>query len=1031
MANVVFALDASFAPVAHAAGGIAFVQALGTDEAPFNSSATSISWAFPTTAAVAAGDRVIVSVTWQGVAPATGTIVCSDGVGNTYTVDALRNGGSYPMSAICSANAATALPLGTAINVTVPAAYYATASAAEFSGIVGTGAWDRGASQFGDTTTASTPGIISSGPTSITTQADELVLGAFAFFQASTTYSLPTNGTTNSCALSGTPTSDITAAPDRTVSTAIVLLTTYCVVSATGAYAPRISIPGAVQHAMGFPPGPDTYRYFYSASVATYRGATPAVTTSTALTALPSGGSSTFGQNVQFTATVSPGPPAGDVTFMDGSVPIGSAVPLSAGVATLSTATLTVGSHPITAVYGGNATNAASTSSLLTQTVAMTPQTITFGGLVDKLPTDVNFALTASASSGLTVVFQSTTSAVCSVSGATVHLVGAGTCSIQASQPGTANYGSAPPVTQSFAVKALQTITFGSLPEATYGAIPSPLTATSSSLLAVSFVSTTPPVCTTSGTNGATLTILGAGLCSIDATQIGSDAYRAAAPVEQHFTIDPAASSTTLVISPSSSQAGDTVVLQASVVPAVTGTAAPGGSLSFLDNGSLLATVNLDTSGLATLSTGGTGTGTHTFVAQYAGSVNFTGSLGMATLTVSARPSSGGGSSHSNPSPAAPQPQTSDSGGGGGVPLLSAPPAAPPAPVPPPPPPGGPPPIVVGSQPDGATTAAPGDGVIHFIAADAPDHTNQAELRLDPALPGALPSSMQLWVIADTAPKLPETANPANLGGGVAEPLAAPLDIQLVAIDRGSGQVVPLPDSIGSLVIEVRLPQPAVSPGPGEQAVWLMEVDDAGGNFLGYARPPSTLDPGTQQVVLLIPVSQLRGTLFLPVLLRTAYVRNFDPDAHMWSSPFADGVDFGVAAPQWTRMQVLAPPISQRLPVLNAFTGEMGWVDVGGVGLVALDDGLPAVATEVAAPVPDAAAALGIAAPADVVPFEAPALIESEPQPTLTMYAVQAGDTLKGIAAQSGASVLALIAANPRLDPDQLTIGQQLQLPLP
>ena len=68
-------------------------------------------------------------------------------------------------------------------------------------------------------------------------------------------------------------------------------------------------------------------------------------------------------------------------------------------------------------------------------------------------------------------------------------------------------------------------------------------------------------------------------------------------------------------------------------------------------------------------------------------------------------------------------------------------------------------------------------------------------------------------------------------------------------------------------------------------------------------------------------VGQLRGTLFLPVLLRSAAVRNFDAQVHIWSSPFPDAVDFGVAARQWTRMQVLAPQIGQRLLVLNAFTG--------------------------------------------------------------------------------------------------------------
>jgi LysM repeat protein len=319
--------------------------------------------------------------------------------------------------------------------------------------------------------------------------------------------------------------------------------------------------------------------------------------------------------------------------------------------------------------------------------------------------------------------------------------------------------------------------------------------------------------------------------------------------------------------------------------------------------------------------------------------------------------------------------------------------------------------------------------VIRFTAVDAPSHSNAAELRLDPGLAAALPSSLQLRIIADSQPTLSEAAGLPSPGGVVAQSLARPLDIQLIATGRASGQVVPLPAAVASLIVEVRLPQPAFTSGPDEEVAWLMELDDADGQFLGYVRPPSALDPSTQQVVLMIPVSQLRGTLFLPVLLRTTYVRNFDPGVHIWSSPLSDAVDFGLAAPQWSRMQVLAPRISQRLPVLNSFTGEPGWIDAGGVGEVALDDNPPAVAaTTTTEP------ALGSATGPDAtLALAAPVQPPSEPQtPTVTAtYAVRPGDTLKEIAVEAGASVQALIAANPHLDPDQLSIGQQLNLPSP
>ncbi|HEY2547198.1 MAG TPA: MBG domain-containing protein, partial [Candidatus Acidoferrum sp.] len=82
------------------------------------------------------------------------------------------------------------------------------------------------------------------------------------------------------------------------------------------------------------------------------------------------------GQSVVFTATVSntsgtPAVPAGSVQFMDGASPLGAPQPVSGvGKATLTTSTLTVATHPITAIYSnsdGNFIN--STSAGLSQVV--------------------------------------------------------------------------------------------------------------------------------------------------------------------------------------------------------------------------------------------------------------------------------------------------------------------------------------------------------------------------------------------------------------------------------------------------------------------------------------------------------------------------------------------------------------------------------------------------------------------------------------------------------------------------------------
>lgn len=96
---------------------------------------------------------------------------------------------------------------------------------------------------------------------------------------------------------------------------------------------------------------------------------TPApITTTTALTS--SLNPSTVGQSITFTASVSGagGPPTGTVTFKEDATILGTGT-LSSGTATFATSALAAGSHPITAVYSGDATFAASTSNTVTQVV--------------------------------------------------------------------------------------------------------------------------------------------------------------------------------------------------------------------------------------------------------------------------------------------------------------------------------------------------------------------------------------------------------------------------------------------------------------------------------------------------------------------------------------------------------------------------------------------------------------------------------------------------------------------------------------
>ena len=171
---------------------------------------------------------------------------------------------------------------------------------------------------------------------------------------------------------------------------------------------------------------------------------------------------------------------------------------------------------------------------------ALTAQTITFNAIANQ-GYGSTLTLSATASSGLPVSFSSTTTGVCTVSGTTVSHIAMGTCTIAANQAGNATYAAAPQKTQSYTVTpGSQSITFAALANKAYGSAPFTLSATASSGLVVAFSSGTNGVCTVStnpGTLVATVTLVGAGTCSIIANQGGNTRYYSAPPVTQSFTV--------------------------------------------------------------------------------------------------------------------------------------------------------------------------------------------------------------------------------------------------------------------------------------------------------------------------------------------------------------------------------------------------------------------------------------------------------------------------------------------------------------
>ncbi len=328
-----------------------------------------------------------------------------------------------------------------------------------------------------------------------------------------------------------------------------------------------------------------TNTYTYTATFATqYQLTTSAGTGGT----VSPGGYYTSGTNATITATPSAGYYFVNFTVVD------------------SNGTTTPTSNPLMLAMNGPESVTANFS-------AQTSQTITFGALSNQVYGTAPFAVSATASSALTVSFNSQTTSVCTVSVSTVTLVNLGTCTIQATQAGNTDYAAAPSVNQSFQVtQASQTITFGPLTNQPLGTAPLTMNASASSGLSVSFAPTTPTVCTVSG---VLVTLVTTGVCTIQATQPGSVDYAAAAPVNQSFEV-------------TFQRLGTTSLL--------VGSAGGSSAVTLTNAGAWTATSNASFLHIAGGSASGTGNALVVFtVDPFAGTGTRTGTLSVAGITVS------------------------------------------------------------------------------------------------------------------------------------------------------------------------------------------------------------------------------------------------------------------------------------------------------------------------------------------------------------------------------------------------------------
>jgi len=222
---------------------------------------------------------------------------------------------------------------------------------------------------------------------------------------------------------------------------------------------PGLALSSASGQLSGSANTPGTYRFLIAAADAGNSanvGVKSFVLVVTPITittqSLPNGGVG-IGYSASLTATGGSGQLNWSEAFtLSTQMPPG--LTLSKATGTISGTPLSAGRYGVTLQVTDSAGNIAIAGYRI-NVVNPIAQTIAFGAPAAQFVNALPFSLSATASSGLSVAFASTTPAVCTVLGSTVTLVKVGTCTIQATQGGDAYYLPAAAVSQSFLVASL------------------------------------------------------------------------------------------------------------------------------------------------------------------------------------------------------------------------------------------------------------------------------------------------------------------------------------------------------------------------------------------------------------------------------------------------------------------------------------------------------------------------------------------------------------------------------------------------
>jgi hypothetical protein len=342
-------------------------------------------------------------------------------------------------------------------------------------------------------------------------------------------------------------------------------------------------------------------------------------------------------QTINFTSPAPAGAAFGGPTYSPTAIATsGLEVALSIDASAAAVCSLTgadvsfigVGTCVINANQAGDATYLAAPQVEQSFPVAKANQSITFGALANKTLDDPDFAIGATATSGLPVSFASLTTPVCTVAGTTVHLVAAGTCTIQASQAGDSNWNAASPVSQSFTVSPSST---GRPTTTSLFSNRNPSRYTQQVVFAAIVIRTSGtgvPTGTVTFRDGATVLatrtlVLGVAVYATSGLALGSHAITATynptgvwQTSSRSITqvVNPRTTSVDLRSNNNPSNRGQSVRFTAEVS---SNWGTPTGTVTFRDGSTVLAVVAVNASGRATFTTSSLSRGWHTITAIY------------------------------------------------------------------------------------------------------------------------------------------------------------------------------------------------------------------------------------------------------------------------------------------------------------------------------------------------------------------------------------------------------------------------------